>query len=103
MSAGSALRSDPLQIPICPRFITMRAYPSRGDHGAMTDVQLAPTSLGDGAFHYEADQQWAQLPDGWSFIEVSGVTVDSSDNVYVMCRGEHPIIVFDHNGRFLRS
>jgi len=69
----------------------------------MTDVQLAPTSLGDGAFHYEADQQWAQLPDGWSFIEVSGVTVDSSDNVYVMCRGEHPIIVFDQNGRFLRS
>jgi hypothetical protein len=47
----------------------------------MTDVQLAPTSLGDGAFHYEANQAWAPLPDGWSFNEVSGVTVDSSDNV----------------------
>jgi DNA-binding beta-propeller fold protein YncE len=59
--------------------------------------------LGDGEFRYESLQDWAKLPDGWSFIEVSGVTVDSSDNVYVLNRGEHPVIVLDKQGNFLRS
>ena len=62
----------------------------------------SPT-IGDGAFSYESIQDWAKLPEGWNFVEVSGVTVDSADNVYVMNRGEHPICVFDKNGNFLRS
>jgi DNA-binding beta-propeller fold protein YncE len=62
----------------------------------------SPT-IGDGAFSYESIQDWAKLPEGWNFVEVSGVTVESSDNVYVMNRGEHPICVFDKNGNFLRS
>ena len=31
------------------------------------------------------------------------MTVDSSDNVYVLNRGEHPVIVFDKHGNFVRS
>lgn len=34
---------------------------------------------------------------------VSGVAVDRLDNVYAFHRGEHPIIVFDPTGRYLRS
>ena len=29
--------------------------------------------------------------------------MDSQDNVYVLTRGEHPIIVFDRDGNFIRS
>ena len=34
---------------------------------------------------------------------VSGVAVDRDDNVYAFHRGEHPILVFDSAGHFLRS
>jgi len=33
----------------------------------------------------------------------AAVCVDSKDNVYVFTRGAHPVIVFDRNGKFLRS
>src|ERR1700757_4330525 len=38
-----------------------------------------------------------------AFKEVGGVGVDTRDNVYVFNRGDHPMIVFDRNGNFLRS
>lgn len=50
-----------------------------------------------------ADTSWGSLPPGWSYQEVAGVGVDSADHVYVFNRGEHPVIVFDRDGRFLRS
>ena len=46
---------------------------------------------------------WEKLPPGYRFLEVADVAVDSKDNVYVFCRGEHPLIVFDREGNFLRS
>ena len=46
---------------------------------------------------------WGRLPEGWRYVEAAGVAVDSRDNVYVFNRGEHPLIVFDREGNFLRS
>jgi hypothetical protein len=61
------------------------------------------TIVGDGAYAYEPVENWAKLPPGWSFKEIGGVGVDKNDNVYVFNRGEHPMIVFDREGHFLRS
>src|SRR6266446_4421317 len=61
------------------------------------------TIVGQGDFKYEIKENWAKLPDGWSFKEVAAVGVDRQDNVYCFTRGEHPVIVFDHEGNFLRS
>ncbi len=63
---------------------------------------MAEGSLGDGAFAYDAED-WGTLPDGWRLGDVGGVAVDSHDNVHVFNRGEHPMVVFDRAGRFLRS
>ena len=60
-------------------------------------------TLGSGALTFEYVDNWAQLPEGWSFIDVAGVAVDSKDQVYALNRSEHPIIVFDRDGKFLRS
>ncbi len=60
-------------------------------------------TLGEGAYRYEVAQGWGTLPDGWAFKECAAVGVDSADNVYVFNRGEHPMIVFDAEGNFLRS
>ena len=60
-------------------------------------------TLGSGDYIYEPVEDWAKLPPGWTFKEIGGVGVDSKDNVYVFNRGEHPMIVFDRAGNFLRS
>jgi DNA-binding beta-propeller fold protein YncE len=59
--------------------------------------------LGQGEFVYEVDTEWAKLPEGWSLKEVAGVATDPEDNVYVFNRGAHPMIVFNHEGRVLRT
>ena len=59
--------------------------------------------LGSGDYTYEVAEGWGQLPDGWTFKEVAAVGVDANDNVYCFNRGEHPMIIFDKDGNFLRS
>ena len=61
------------------------------------------TIVGSGEYRYRIVEDWARLPDGWSFKEVGAVGVDARDNVYVFNRGEHPMMVFDRDGKFLRS
>jgi NHL repeat len=55
------------------------------------------------AFQYDLVENWEQLPAGWSHGDVAGVAVDSQDWVYVFNRGEHPVIVYDRDGRFITS
>jgi DNA-binding beta-propeller fold protein YncE len=52
---------------------------------------------------FRALEGWGNLPEGWRYVEAAGVAVDSKDHVYVFNRGEHPLIVFDREGNFLRS
>lgn len=59
--------------------------------------------FGDGRYAYRQVDDWAKLPDGWSFKDVAAVAVDRKDQVYVFNRGEHPMMVFDREGNFLRS
>ncbi len=60
-------------------------------------------TVGTGDYVYEAVENWEKLPPGWSFKEIGSVGVDRKDNVYVFNRGEHPMIVFDRDGNFLKS
>src|SRR6266478_5003428 len=60
---------------------------------------MAPGST----LRYEVVQGWEQLPPGYVHRDVAGVATDSEDRVYLICRGDHPIIVYDTNGKFLRS
>lgn len=54
-------------------------------------------------FCYDANDHWAKLPAGWSWNEVTSIAIDSQDRVFVFNRGEHPVLVFDRDGNFLRS
>jgi hypothetical protein len=44
-----------------------------------------------------------RVPPRYTYREGAAVCVDSKDNVYVFNRGAHPVIVFDRDGKFLRS
>lgn len=59
--------------------------------------------LGSGEHRYRVEENWAKLPEGWEFRDVAAVACDRKDRVYVFNRGEHPMIVFDREGNFLRS
>jgi sugar lactone lactonase YvrE len=58
-------------------------------------------AIGSHKLEYEVVQGWERLPEGWAFTEVVGVAVDSRERVFVFCRGPHPLIVFDKEGRFV--
>ena len=60
-------------------------------------------AIGSHRLEYEVVQGWERLPEGWAFTEVVGVGVDSRERVFVFCRGPHPVIVFDKEGRFVDS
>jgi len=59
--------------------------------------------LGSGQFTYEVEVGWEKLPPHVSWREVAAVAVDSKDNVYAFSRGDHPMVVFDREGNYLRS
>ncbi|HZP93720.1 MAG TPA: peptidyl-alpha-hydroxyglycine alpha-amidating lyase family protein [Burkholderiales bacterium] len=62
-----------------------------------------PVVLGKGRYRYQVLEGWGELPPGMTYGDSAAVCVDSKDNVYVFTRGAHPVIVFDRNGKFLRS
>jgi DNA-binding beta-propeller fold protein YncE len=62
--------------------------------------------LGEGQFRYQVrstPNNWGQLPEGWEYGDVAAVGVDRNDHVYVFTRGKHPMIVFDRDGKLLRT
>ena len=61
-------------------------------------------TIGENGYVYEmSGDDFGALPDGWGYHETGGVAVDSNDNVYVFNRSDHPVIVLDRDGNFLRS
>jgi DNA-binding beta-propeller fold protein YncE len=62
-----------------------------------------PVILGAGQYRYRVVEGFGELPSGMTYGDAAAVCVDSKDNVYVFTRGAHPVIVFDHHGKFLRS
>ena len=67
------------------------------------ETKAGSVVLGSGTHRYRVVENWARLPEGWEFKDVGAVAVDSKDRVYVFNRGEHPMIVFDRDGNFIRS
>jgi streptogramin lyase len=58
--------------------------------------------VGAGEYRYEVDEPWVLGIVGPS-PDVAGVAVNSKDEVHVLTRSPHPVLVFDRKGRFLRS
>ena len=64
---------------------------------------LSTVKLGSGNFTYQVDLNWETLPAGYAWREVASVATDGNDNVYVFNRGDHPVMVFDSDGNFIKS
>ena len=72
---GPSLRSSP----------SLRHFPPLGS--VLTNRGgFLMTLVGSGAFTYAVQQDWFELPEGWSFGWVPAVACDSTDRVYVYSR-----------------
>ena len=60
-------------------------------------------TVGSGRFTYEVVEDWAKLPSGMTFGQISAAAVDSKDNVYVFQRKDPPFLVFGREGNYLSS
>ena len=63
----------------------------------------APAQTKQPKLAYQVVPDWPQLPAGWNFRETPGIAADGREHVYVIHRGEHPIMEFDGEGRFIQS
>lgn len=52
---------------------------------------------------YEVMPGWAKVPAEWDLVEVPGLAIDSHDRIFAFTRGEPPVVVFDRDGRVVRS
>jgi len=73
------------------------------DGGHNGGMSTEPVVIGSGNHRYRVLEGWGELPPGMRFVDVAAVCVDSKDQVYVFNRGADPVIVFDRDGRYLRS
>jgi hypothetical protein len=96
-ASGPAGRSSSTGNDAYTRFVTGRLMDAR------VEKRTKPAILGAGKHRYRVVENWAKLPEGWEFKDVAAVAVDSKDRVYCFNRGEHPMIVFDREGNFIRS
>ena len=66
-------------------------------------MTTATNIVGTGAHTYEFDRNWAQLPDGIP-MPAAAVFGDDEDQIYCFNRNpEHPIMIFDREGKFVKS
>jgi len=67
-------------------------------------AMLAPSANPpEGIPRYQVVAGWPRLPDNSKLGPVAAVAADSSDRIYVFHRGKQPILVFDRDGKFVRS
>ncbi len=63
-----------------------------------------PVILGEGKHRYEWVRGWGKLPAGVKFGSThGGVVVDAQNRVYFSTDGDDSIIVFDQDGKYIRS
>ncbi len=52
---------------------------------------------------YEAVVGWERLPSGYTHPDVAAVAVSPKGRVFLFCRAEHPVLIYERDGRFAGS
>jgi DNA-binding beta-propeller fold protein YncE len=84
-----------MQASFVGRFTAIAAFLCGAIGGAAQSAERLPD--------YQVVTGWPQLPGDITLGAVSAVATDSADRVYVCHRGKHPVLIFERDGKFLRS
>ena len=107
--AAFAAAEPVASLQIEPKEIVMKTAPMLSRFlagiGLAAAILVAPLhdAVAQTARTYEKVTNWAQLPPGATWQDMSGVDIDSKGNVYTLQRTPSKVMVFDSNGKFLRS
>jgi sugar lactone lactonase YvrE len=66
-------------------------------------TELETTGTRDRRLRFESVIGWEQLPDGVVHRDVSDVSVDASDRVFLLTRSDSRVLVYDRSGEYLAS
>jgi hypothetical protein len=59
--------------------------------------------IGSGSHKYELIEDWEKLPEGYEHPDVVSACTDSNGRVYMLTRSDHPVMVFERDGTFVKS
>jgi sugar lactone lactonase YvrE len=59
--------------------------------------------FGTGKYRYELVDGWAKYPQGDKMLDAVDIAIDAQDRVYVLTRGNHPVMIFDRDGNLLST
>jgi hypothetical protein len=59
--------------------------------------------VGSGDLAFELVEDWERLPAGFEHRDVAAVCTGPDGRVYLYCRGEHPVLVYERDGTFVDS
>jgi sugar lactone lactonase YvrE len=59
--------------------------------------------FGTGKYRYELVDGWAKYPQGDKMLDAVDIAIDAQDRVYVLTRGNHPVMIFDREGNLLST
>src|SRR5437773_1007997 len=68
-----------------------RSLHTRTDFSGVTTLRYVPIA------------SWERLPAGYTHPDVAAVAVNSKGRVYLFCRAEHPVLIYERDGRFVGS
>lgn len=52
---------------------------------------------------FQPAPDFLKLPEGWTWGKCSAVGINTKGEIFALHRGEHPVVVFDASGKYLRS
>lgn len=58
---------------------------------------------GSGEYSYELVEGWIKIPEGISVPDIGSISIDDRDTLYILNRGDQPVLVFDRDGNFIKS
>ncbi|TMF64226.1 MAG: hypothetical protein E6I14_03795 [Chloroflexi bacterium] len=68
-----------------------RSLHTRTDFSGVTTLRYVPIAT------------WERLPAGYTHPDVAAVAVNSKGRVYLFCRAEHPVLIYERDGGFVGS
>jgi hypothetical protein len=64
---------------------------------------VSDNAVGWGKYSYNLVENWLNVPDNIDIFQPSDLAVDSNQRIFLLHRGEPPVVVFDQDGNFLES
>ena len=111
---GDRESEDPVRLTIILAAVVTTIVAGDGDVDRSRVAAQGPTSATRGVPRFRVDPAWPKIPNAWQFGQVSSVSVDAQDHVWILQRpgtlgpeertkAAPPVLEFTAEGTFVRA